>query len=177
MSDDEADPELLELLRQHIQGKLHVEEEPETRVLEDAEDIYDNSVDVAIDMKSTKAAAESIYTKMQEKEYSTATWSQHELHPKAKDASTLAFIFTMDLLNFSFWSDLPDDERFAVEYKGKVWTGYWSLVAALRRACDEGSRLTCPLKANWGSVLTLSQEFQSRARTFGKTKRSVTWRR
>ena len=138
MSDDEADPELLELLRQHIHGKLQVEDEPETRVLEDAEEIYDNSVDVAIDMRSTKAAAASIYTKMQEKEYSRATWSQHELHPKAKDASALAFIFTMDLLNFSFWSDLPEDERFAVEYNGKTWTGYWSLVAALRRACDEG---------------------------------------
>lgn len=138
MSDDEADPELLELLRQHILGKPPVEDEPETRVLEDAEDIYDNAVDVAIDMRSTKAAAASIYTKMQEKEYSAATWSQHELHPKAADAGTLDFIFTMDLLNFSFWSDLPEDERFAVEYNGKTWTGYWSLVAALRRACDEG---------------------------------------
>lgn len=138
MSDDEADPELLELLRQHIYSKLQVEDEPETRVLEDAEDIYDNSVDVAIDMRSTKAAAVSIYTKMQEKEYSKATWAQHELHPKAKDASTLAFIFTMDLLNFSFWSDLPEDECFGVEYGGQTWRGYWSLVAALRRACDEG---------------------------------------
>lgn len=138
MSDDEVDLELLELLRQHIHGKPQVEEVPETRVLEDAEEIYDNSVDVAIDMRSTKAAAESIYTRMQEEEYSTATWSQHELHPKTKDASTLAFIFTMDLLNFSFWSDSPEDECFAVEYGRKTWTGYWSLVAALRRACDEG---------------------------------------
>ena len=138
MSDDEADPELLELLRQHILGNPPATDVPETRVLEDAEDIYDNSIDVSIDMRSTKLAAASIYTKMQEKEYSTATWSQHELHPKADEPGTLAFIFTMDLLNFSFWSDLPDDERFAVEYKGETWTGYWSLVAALRRACDEG---------------------------------------
>lgn len=138
MSDDEVDYELLELLRQHVHGKPRIVDDPETHVLEDAEEIYDNSIDVAIDMRSTKNAAASIYTKMQEKEYSTATWSQHELHPKDKDAGTLAFIFIMDLLNFSFWSDLPEDERFAIEYKGQTWTGYWSLVAALRRACDEG---------------------------------------
>ncbi|SPO03350.1 probable cobyrinic acid a,c-diamide synthase [Cephalotrichum gorgonifer] len=142
MSDSEPDLELLELLRQHVQGKLRVSDEPETYVLEDAEYIYDNSVDVAINMRPTKDAAKSIYKMMQEKEYSTSTWSDHELHPKAKDGSTLAFIFTMDLLNFSFWSALPEDERFGIEYQGKVWTGYWSLVAALRRALDEGIPIT-----------------------------------
>jgi hypothetical protein len=139
MSDDEADLELLELLRQHIQGRPRVSDVPETQVLEGAEYVCDNSIDVAIDMRSTKAAAASIYKMMQQKEYSTSTWDEHELHPKAKDESTLSFIFTMDLLNFSFWSELPEDERFAVEYRGKTWTGYWSLVAALRRALDEGS--------------------------------------
>lgn len=138
MSDDEADPELLELLRQHLQGKLDIEEEVDTGVLQGAEYVYDQGIDVAIDMRSTKVAADTIYTQMQEKHYSTATWSEHELHPKAKDESTVAFIFTMDLLNFSFWSELPDDERFAIEYKGKQWTGYWSLVAAMQRALEEG---------------------------------------
>ncbi|POR38356.1 Uncharacterized protein TPAR_01442 [Tolypocladium paradoxum] len=144
MSDDEADPELLALLREHFQGKLAIDEEPETGVLEGAEYVYDNGIDVAIDMRATKNAAESIHQQMQEKSYSTATWSEHELHPKAKDESTVAFIFTMDLLNFSFWSELPDDERFAVEYRGKRWTGYWSLVASLQRALDESIPITNP---------------------------------
>lgn len=138
MSDDEADPELLALLRQHLQGVSIKDEEPDTGVLADAEYVYNNGIDVAIDMRSTKRAAETIYAQMQEKSYSTSTWSSHELHPKAKDEATAAFIFTMDLLNFSFWSELPDDERFAIEYKGKRWTGYWSLVAALQRALEEG---------------------------------------
>ncbi|KAK0389806.1 hypothetical protein NLU13_3379 [Sarocladium strictum] len=144
MSDDEADPELLELLRQHMQGKLHIEEEPDTGVLESAEFVYDNGIDVAIDMRATKAAAENIYRQMKEKSYSTATWSAHELHPQAKDECTVDFIFTMDLLNFSFWSELPDEERFAIEYRGKRWTGYWSLVAALQRALEEGIPITDP---------------------------------
>jgi hypothetical protein len=138
MSDDEVDTELLALLRQHVLGSNVRSEVPETHVLESAEYVYDNSIDVALDTKSCKAAAVMIYEQMQKKEYSTETWSSHELHPKAKDQSTVDFIFTMDLLNFSFWSEKNEEERFAIEYKGKKWTGYWSLVAALQRALDEG---------------------------------------
>ncbi|KYK55295.1 UPF0553 protein c [Drechmeria coniospora] len=146
MSDDETDPELLALLRQHLEGKLGVDadQEEETGVLSGAEYVYNNGIDVAIDMRATKNAAESIYQQMQQKSYSTATWSEHELHPTTKDESTVNFIFTMDLLNFSFWSDLPDDERFAIEHRGRRWTGYWSLVAALQRALDEGIPITDP---------------------------------
>jgi hypothetical protein len=138
MSDDEADLELLELLRQHLQGQVLTEKDPETGILEDAEYVYDNGIDVAIDMRASKKAAATIYQQMQEKSYSTATWSEHQLHPKTKDESTVAFIFTMDLLNFSFWSELPDEERFAIDYKDQIWTGYWSLVAAMQRALDDG---------------------------------------
>lgn len=138
MSDDEADPELLALLRQHFQGKLNLDEEPETGVLEGAEYVYDNSIDVALNMRATKNAAALIHEQMKQKEYSTKSWSEHELHPKTQDEATVAFIFTMDLLNFSFWSLRPEDERFAVSYRDKTWTGYWSLVAALQRALEEG---------------------------------------
>ncbi|KAI2632519.1 hypothetical protein GGS26DRAFT_79968 [Hypomontagnella submonticulosa] len=144
MSDDEADPELLALLRQHFQGKLNLDEEPETGVLEGAEYVYDNSIDVALNMRATKNTAALIHNQMQEKQYSTENWSEHELHPKAKDKSTIAFIFTMDLLNFSFWSLRPEDERFAVSYRDKTWTGYWSLVASLQRALDEDIPITDP---------------------------------
>ena len=139
MSDDEADPELLELLRQHLQGTHIKTEEPETHVLEGAEYVYNNSIDVALDSQSTKAAANLIYDEMQKQEYSRTSWTAHDLHPKTKDEGTVAFIFTMDLLNFSFWSEKGNDERFAIDYKGKIWTGYWSLIAALQRALDEGS--------------------------------------
>lgn len=149
MSDDEADPELLALLRQQLMGPLPANQEPETGVLEGAEYVCDNSIDVALDMRSCKNAATGIYAQMQQKNYSTASWSEAELHPKAKDESTVAFIFTMDLLNFSFWSERPDAERFAVSYRDKRWTGYWSLVASLQRALDEGwsSEIKLPSQA------------------------------
>lgn len=143
--DDGPDLELLELLRQSLGlgGRPSKTPQPaETKVLEGAKYVFDNSIDVALDPKGTRRAAETIWKTMQEKEYSTESWSAHELHPKAKDESTVDFIFTMDLLNFSFWSDeLDASKRFAVDYRGRKWTGYWSLVAVLQRALDEGSHL------------------------------------
>ena len=146
MSDEDVDEELLELLRQSLLGEGN--EAPtvaKTGVLEDAEFVYDNATDVALDMQGTKGAAASIWSLIQEKDYSIRDWSKHELHPKAKDKSTVDFIFLMDLLNFSFWSDQTDpDQRFAVEYQGKKWSGYWSLIAAIQRALDEGVPITSP---------------------------------
>ncbi|KAI9732126.1 MAG: hypothetical protein M1834_004222 [Cirrosporium novae-zelandiae] len=145
MSDDEADPELLELLREKLGLGVAVPPSiPETRVLEGAEWVYENSIDVALDAQKTQAAAEGIWQLMQSKEYSAKTWSTHELHPKTKDESTVDFIFTMDLLNFSFWSEKSLEDRFAIEYRGKRWTGYWSLVAALQRALEEEIPITSP---------------------------------
>ncbi|OAL23713.1 hypothetical protein AYO20_10918 [Fonsecaea nubica] len=149
MSDDEADPELLALLRQSLGlgGHGQAPAPPSTGVLESAEFICDNAIDVAISSAGTKKAAEHIYQLMQSKSYSTGTWSTHELHPKLSESSeeeTLNFIFTMNLLNFSFWSELPEGERFAVEYKGRRWTGYWSLIAVLQRGLNEGNAITSP---------------------------------
>jgi hypothetical protein len=137
MSDSEPDNELLDFLRQHF-SKASIASVPETKVLEGAEYVYDNSIDVALDSQSTIAAAAMIYKQMQKKEYSTKTWRSHDFHPQALDASTVDFIFTMDLLNFSFWSEKDEEERFAIEYQGKRCTGYKSLVAALQRALEEG---------------------------------------
>ncbi|KAK0259766.1 hypothetical protein LTR57_018277 [Friedmanniomyces endolithicus] len=150
MSDDDAGPELLELLRQSL-GISSVREDgvsSNTGVLVDAEHVYNNSIDVAIDMYGTKAAAGSIYKAMQERGYSTQAWSEHVLHPKQiegfSEIHVVNFIFTMDLLNFSFWSGLSETDRFQVEYRGRRWTGYNSLLACLRRGLDEGVPITSP---------------------------------
>ncbi|KAI8069348.1 hypothetical protein BC940DRAFT_236848 [Gongronella butleri] len=86
---------------------------------------------------------------MHQRAYSTKTWNQHPLNPKTHDASTVDWIFLVDLLNFSFWSDLdeadrttPHPDRFAITYKGTAYTGYWSLCAAINRALDDGIPVT-----------------------------------
>ncbi|WEW56878.1 hypothetical protein PRK78_002333 [Emydomyces testavorans] len=146
MSDDEADPELLELLRQSLGlGGPPKIAPADTKVLQGARYIVDNAIDVALEPSKTKEAAETIWQMMQERHYSTKTWASHELHPKRKNEETVHFIFIMDLLNFSFWSEEKDESRrFAIEYRGKIWTGYWSLVAALQRALDEEIPITSP---------------------------------
>lgn len=117
---------------------------PTTGVLASAQHIATNATSVAIDMTCTKRAARTIHAPMLARNYTTATWSTHPLHPQTKDEAALDFVFTTDLLNFSFWSERPEGERFAIEYRGERWTGYWSLVAALRRAVDEGVEVTSP---------------------------------
>lgn len=107
MSDDEADPELVELLRQRfgLSGPAPDGISSDTGVLKDAEYIYNNAIDVSIDMYGTKAAAESIHEAMLQRAYSTHTWSEHELHPTKSqglsDVDLVNFVFTIDLLNFS----------------------------------------------------------------------------
>lgn len=146
MSDSEPDEDLLYLLRQSLGiGSKSSSTPPDTEVLKGAEYVYHNSIDVALDTHGTKAAAVQIWDLMQEKSYNFKTWSEHSLHPKEKDEATVNFIFLMDLLNFCFWSDSSDPQhRFAVEYQGQRWTGYWSLVAAIHRALEEDIPITTP---------------------------------
>ncbi|KAL8905742.1 MAG: hypothetical protein Q9207_002456 [Kuettlingeria erythrocarpa] len=146
MSDSEPDEELLELLRLSLGIKRTTSSKaPDTEVLKDAEYVYNNSIDVALDTYGTKAAAAKIWDLMQEKGYSFKKWSEHTLHPKEKDESTARFIFLVDLLNFCFWSENPDPiQCFSVEHQGQIFTGYWSLVAAISRALEEGIPVTTP---------------------------------
>ncbi|PUU75849.1 hypothetical protein B9Z19DRAFT_1195180 [Tuber borchii] len=142
---DDVDHDLLAFMREAMGFTKTVKKGPrETGVLESAQYIFDNSIDVALDRDSVVQAAKSIYDSIKRKSYSTQTWSEHELHPKAKDENTLNFIFTMDVLNFSFWSEKSEDTRFSVVYNGKKYTGYWSLIALINRALDEGIPITCP---------------------------------
>lgn len=60
-------------------------------------------------------------------------------------AEAVEWIFLVDLLNFSFFSDQEDPKKqFYVTYKGEKFTGYWSLCAAVNRAIDAGIPITSP---------------------------------
>lgn len=93
------------------------------------------------------AARLKIRDSMRKAQYTPRTWRTHPLHLLPPDDGTLVgaepalnWIFLVSALNFSFWSELSDAERYAVEWRaGWVssermrWTGYWSLVAAIDR--------------------------------------------
>jgi hypothetical protein len=64
-----------------------------------------------------------------------------ERHLCGTDPSVANFVLVVDTLNFSFWAD-PGEPRWRVSYRGETVNGYWALVAALRRAVDEGVPIT-----------------------------------
>ena len=137
-----------------LNGNTASDSPPDTRVLSSCEQVARNAIDVFISRVGTQTAAALLHRRIQDKPLSTASWRAHELHPRVKELGEdgcIRFIFTMDLLNFSFWtdgsgshSDKSSSETFYIEYHDKRWNGYWSLVAGLRRALDEGIPITNP---------------------------------
>eukprot|EP01102_Stenamoeba_stenopodia_P003587 TRINITY_DN13772_c0_g1_i1.p1 TRINITY_DN13772_c0_g1~~TRINITY_DN13772_c0_g1_i1.p1 ORF type:complete len:343 (+),score=60.01 TRINITY_DN13772_c0_g1_i1:28-1029(+) len=111
------------------------------RVIESAEFIANNATHVSIPKDSIRNAAQQLVEMMKQKQYSSACWKQNELTPSVADENSLNWIFIIDTLNFCFWAKTPE-ELFAVTYKGKRYTGYWSLCACINRALDEGVALT-----------------------------------
>lgn len=89
---------------------------------------------------------------MKERKYSPSTWKCHPLNPKTMSAAAAEWIFLVDLLNFSFWTD-DFAPTFGVEYDGILRTGYWGLCAAINRALDQNIPVT---DAKW--MASVSEE-------------------
>ncbi|TFK40764.1 hypothetical protein BDQ12DRAFT_679988 [Crucibulum laeve] len=118
---------------------------------------------VQIDDEGVKNAAQYIRKKLLAESYTPRTWRTHPLHicpPEPYDPKdplnkeVLNWIFLISALNFSFWSEKEGrPDRYGVQWltgwkspspEKKVWTGYWSLVAALDRALEEAIPITDP---------------------------------
>lgn len=117
---------------------------PITDVLKSAQFINKNSVDVSVPEEGVKKAAKFMSKLMKDTNYSCKQWKDHPLHPKEENEDVLKWIFLIDLLNFSFYSNLSEADRYAVEYKGQRWTGYSALCATVNRALEEGIPFTEP---------------------------------
>lgn len=68
--------------------------------------------------------------------------TQSEIHPKTPNEEALNWIFLVDTLNFCFWTQNGD--HWSVTWKGKKYTGYFALCAAVNRALEEGYSITNP---------------------------------
>ncbi|KAI0039778.1 hypothetical protein FA95DRAFT_1599696 [Auriscalpium vulgare] len=116
---------------------------------------------VQVNDEGVLSAAQYIHGRLRTEGYTPHTWRTHPMHlaPPAPYApgdvrtrSTLDWLFLVAALNFSFWSPHEGTAaRYAVEWRAgwgsderAVWTGYWSLVAALNRALEEGIPITDP---------------------------------
>ncbi|KAG0270518.1 hypothetical protein DFQ27_005596 [Actinomortierella ambigua] len=124
---------------------------PHNPVLDSAEFIHKHSKHVFIPSDGIEEGAVKIYEAMKKTHYDTSKWKEHPLNPKECTKATVDWIFFVDLLNFSFWSDVdiqdtgvPHPDRYRVTLDGVGYTGYWSMVAAVNRALEEGIPITTP---------------------------------
>ncbi|KAI9061380.1 hypothetical protein FKP32DRAFT_1576107 [Trametes sanguinea] len=114
---------------------------------------------VGLNEAGITSAAQYIHAQMQRESYTPRTWRTHPLHlcppePFSWDdpftRACLDWIFLISSLNFSFWSELEGQPgRYGVDWREGwgserrvVHTGYWSLVAAVDRALEEGIPIT-----------------------------------
>eukprot|EP01121_Diplochlamys_sp_Union-15-3_P007268 TRINITY_DN1836_c0_g1_i1.p1 TRINITY_DN1836_c0_g1~~TRINITY_DN1836_c0_g1_i1.p1 ORF type:complete len:331 (+),score=51.19 TRINITY_DN1836_c0_g1_i1:69-1061(+) len=111
-------------------------------VLNSAQYISTHAKNVTIDEEGVHKTAATLLKEHNKGKFSLTGWSQNELHPKIKNDNTVNWIFIVDTLNFSFWAE--EENLYTVTFRGKRYTGYWSLCAAIRRAEDEGIPITDP---------------------------------
>lgn len=104
---------------------------------------------VSLDPTATRQAAQEIAKFLETSSFELGSWAKEPLHPKTInhaygcDYNFFDWIFFVSTLNFSFWSDLSQEDRFGIEWQkgldGKggsgttVHTGYASLLAGLAR--------------------------------------------
>lgn len=115
--------------------------------LESAEFVMQNSKSVQINQNGVENLAKKIYESLKDKNCNYFNWKSSTLNPKKMNEFSINWIFLVDTLNFSFWSDnelmqLPDNfkkpiiERYTVTYNQIPYSGYWALCAAINRALD-----------------------------------------
>ncbi len=98
--------------------------------------VVENARYVVIDHDRIAAVADSLATRPL-----PAPTYDCTRHVCGTDPWVANLVLVLDTLNFSFWPD-PGQARWRVTVQGETLDGYWALVAALRRALDEGVPLT-----------------------------------
>ncbi|XP_055978500.1 queuosine 5'-phosphate N-glycosylase/hydrolase [Sorex fumeus] len=121
---------------------------------ESARLVAERSRDVRVDAEGVRGVAERLRAAAAEPALSLGGWKAlHELNPRAADEEAANWVFLVDTLNFSFWTE-PDARKCLVRYKGREYSGYWALCAAVNRALDEGIPIT---SASYYATVTLDQ--------------------
>ncbi|XP_075242586.1 queuosine 5'-phosphate N-glycosylase/hydrolase-like [Convolutriloba macropyga] len=107
---------------------------------------------VDVDYTAIRDRAKIILPEMKKKSFDATIYSTHECHPQPHSTDAAQWVFLIDCLNFSFWTD--SEEKFKIRYKGNDYTGYYALCAAIIRAIEEGLPI---LDAKFCSEITEAQ--------------------
>ena len=109
--------------------------------LTSSEFIMSQATSVRLNQTGIDLLAKKIHQSLTDKACNYFDWKAAPLNPKTMDESTIDWIFLVDTLNFSFWSDAEltqtnNVEKYLVVYKDASYHGYWALCAAVNRALD-----------------------------------------
>lgn len=103
--------------------------------------------------------------RLKDKSLQMSSFSQCEVHPSVGDDKAINWIFVVDTLNFCFWSS--SNRKWSVTWKGKSYTGYFALCAAINRAIDEGYAITDASYYSKVSIDDLKKIFRGDDETLG----------
>ena len=115
-----------------------------TLPLESAKFITDQAKHTKICSEGIDHLSKMVLSSLRDTSCNYFNFKSFELNPKEINENSIHWIFIVDTLNFSFWSIPPkteenkEDFQYKVNYKNKVYHGYWALCAAINRAIDEG---------------------------------------
>lgn len=132
--------------------------------LESAEFVMKNAKSVQLNQNGIGMLSRKIYECLKNKNSNYFNWKAAPLNPKKMNEFAINWIFLVDSLNFSFWSDnelnknnaVSNIEKYKVIYNNVSYHGYWALCAAINRALDEGYPIT---EANYYAFIN-EQEFR-----------------
>ncbi|RLU22521.1 hypothetical protein DMN91_004799 [Ooceraea biroi] len=95
--------------------------------------------DVFIEKEGIKNLALAVLDGFKTRKIRPGNFSQVKFHPKRDDPRAADWIFVLDTLNFSFWT-----ETGAKKWRVNGETGYFAFCAAIKRAIDEGKPMWDP---------------------------------
>ena len=114
-------------------------EQPELGVVESCQYVVANADDVRIDdaalLRLVVQWADEAAVAGDAAALPTPEWDAdlHFFDPADPEKSAF-YILLLDTLNFSFWPDDPNNQRWQVPYKGEMVDGYYALAASLTKA-------------------------------------------
>lgn len=95
--------------------------------------------DVFIEKSGVKNLALAVHDGIRTRKIRPGNFSQIMFHPQRDDPRAVDWIFVLDTLNFSFWTD-PTAKKWRINGE----TGYFAFCAAIKRAIDEGRPMWDP---------------------------------
>lgn len=95
--------------------------------------------DVFIEQAGVKKLALAVLDGLKTGKIREGNFSQIKFHPKPDDPRAADWIFVLDTLNFSFWTDTG-----AKKWRVNGETGYFAFCAAISRAIDQGKPMWDP---------------------------------